>query len=138
MSSYPRDVFRLYHVVGWPISSTASCSVTLSPHSERAIWSPTSPVPSLSRGSLCPPTPTPPSHPHPHPRLFVIWPHSHAAVKATWVVHSAMMISVPQMCHAEVHLPLSCSFRPQLYYYYCDLSLQPHLGSVHCCEFCGL
>lgn len=36
----------------------------------------------------------------PHSHVFQIWPNSHATVKATWTVYSAMTISVPQMCHA--------------------------------------
>lgn len=74
----------------WDSQTLLHSVLLLSCLSSRAIWSTTSPVPLFSQGSLCPST----------PHLLQIWPNSHAAVKTTWLVHSAMTISVPQMCHA--------------------------------------
>lgn len=115
-------VFKLCHIMGWPVPSTLSLSVTFWPHSARAIWSATSPMPPLSQRGLGPPA----------PHLCEIWPHSPATVKATWMVYPPMMISVPQKCRGEVHPPLSSSFRPQLYGSLFDLTLQLPSGSVHC------
>lgn len=56
--SCPGNVYKLCHIVGWPVPSTLSLSVTFWPHSARAIWSPTSPRPPLSQRSLHPRPPT--------------------------------------------------------------------------------
>lgn len=52
--SCPGNVFKLCHIVGWPVSSTLSLSVTFSPRSVRAVGSPTSPAPPLLQQSLRP------------------------------------------------------------------------------------